>query len=314
MLPNLSALVAPHSVAIDATKYRDPFGEPRPLAPSALPKTYDVPHDGSCLYHSLAALLNASTWHPMHGVIRTGTEMRDALATYFESNAKRYDDDDYRNTVKIQLDANNPERVSYDDAVPAYAASIRNPRVWGGDLELNIASELLGVIVHKFQAERGRAIDEALLHVSFFPDDERSDRERTVTKWVVVWVNDHFVYVLPRRPLGLQDDPPPPAETSDDVRARAEFLKERRARSDRRPAPSKNRLLAELARERETRLKELEEERQPVCYPPTRLTQEQRDQQASVELARRLEAEERQIADDAALARRLSYASLRSHM
>ena len=293
----------------------------QPLASKLIIET--VPADGSCLYHSLARLLELSDWDAKHGTIRNAREFREQIAQYFEQNSAKYNTREYLNTVRMALNPQNPEFVTFEEAVPAYAATIRGKQ-WGGDLEIDVASEMLGVIIHRFEAHGSDPVSEAKLVTSFFPDASLSDRNRTVTKWVLVWRQSHFQYARPDKPRGLAapgpsappnpPNPPPPDE-SDDVRRRADFLRNH-PRNQRNPGllttmEQKNRLLAELAQERKDRKSEMSEGvDSTTCYPAVTLTPEQRDQKASVELAHRLAAEERQLAEDKAIARRLSYVDL----
>ena len=276
----------------------------------------DVPKDGSCFYHAIARMLKLSPWHPMHDTILSAQELRTQLAQYFEQNAAKYDIPEYRNIVRIALDATNPQDVSFEAAVPAYAATIRGEQ-WGGDLEMDMTSEMFGVIIHRFDAYENMTPKEALLVTSFFPDQTVSDGNRTVTKWVLVWHRNHFMYARPSEPRGLGGAAPSgpsgsanPQE-SDDVRRRAEFLRNRqRNKPPLTTQQQKNRLLAELEQNRRDRRAEARDGDGATCLPSVTLTDEQEAQQASIELVRRLEEQERQIANDRALAHRMSYASL----
>lgn len=299
-------------------------GNPDRLPPALRAAVENVPGDGSCLYHCFVRLLKLSTWHPLSEALRTTAELREALAKFFEASGEEYNTPEYRNTVRSALDASNPEAVTYKDAMPAYAATIRGD-TWGGDLEINMMSEMLGVIIHRFEAQGDETIEEARRVTTFFPDASLSDRGRSVSKWTVVWTRNHFQYVRPQRPRNLPNASPapgpstaPPAPAaraaasgspSMSVQERAEMIRKihKKKAGAIGPAESRPQAVAEAARERMNREAQRHSNNTSSCYRVATLTQEQLDMQASIELAYKLDARERQQESDARLARRLQY-------
>ena len=297
--------------------------EPKQLPQQVRSELKDVPPDGSCLYHCLTRLLAQSTWHPMSGLIGDAGAMREALARKFESSGDLYNTPEFGRDVKRALDLNT-DAVSYEDAMPAYADQIRNPLRWGGDLELDLASSLFGVIIHRFDTPYGvpskNKADDARLVTSFFPTSEQSDRNHTVSKWCVVFSDSHFQYVTPVRPRGLPAQGQPTAqserirqlESSEDVKRRGEYLRRNWDKGPKKPEkPTPNRLMAELARERMQRLEETKEQKEGgFCLPELKkLTKAQEEERLSVELARKLETMELQREEGRRMARAAGFAS-----
>lgn len=287
------------------------------LLPAAMRAAIEnVPADGSCMYHCFIQLLNKSKWHPLSGTLQDTATLREALARFFEQSGEEYNTPEYRNTVRMALNASRPEEVTYRSAMPAYADTIRGDQ-WGGDLEINMVSEMLGVIIHRFEAHGTEGVSEARRVTTFFPDASRSDRGRTVSKWTIIWIKNHFQYVRPQQPLNLQDasslassGPPAASDTPRlTVRERADIIRDNRKKKAGATALAeiKPQAVVEAARERMKRVVKSLPNNTPQCYPAANLTQDQLDMQASIELAQQLDAKERQNESDAKMARQLAY-------
>lgn len=306
-----------------APKLYDPADGPRELDEAQKKAIRNVPPDGSCLYHCIVRLLELSTWHEQHGVYKNAQDLREALAKYFLDKGEKYNFDEYSLDVRRAFNSDNPQFVTFEDAMPAYAKTIRGTQ-WGGDLELNMLSEMLDVVIHRFDSY-DYTIQKARLVTTFFPTDDVSDTTPNKTRWVVVYHRNHFQFVEP-------NDPRKPAGTSRSgavidraveilkerqsersgemtARERADFLKTmRNKRQIGPPKPVGPSLLRELAREREAR----EARKNPeACFPAVKeLTKEQQEEMQSIELARRLErmyqAEDEQVERDRAYAKSMS--------
>ena len=208
----------------------------------------NVPGDGSCLYHALYQLYDQSTWLVHDGRPRPegkttqSTWMRDKIATWFVRNGARYEGSHREEVLKwgywmqkvFQRDwLKNEELLKqkqdswagedvpfdflYNDAIEHYAKHIRTPPFWGGDLEIDVAAEMFGVIIHQYVESNGQRS----LHSSFYPRGEDDDNDATLTRWFLVLVDSltHYNYIPPVPPTAAsapKRDPPPPVPTAPD--------------------------------------------------------------------------------------------------
>jgi hypothetical protein len=305
--------------SVDAVLYRDPFSNPITLREDVARNVKNVPKDGSCLYHALTLCLQKSPWDKMYGTINSASDMRQAISKFFFFNSEMFEKD-HGDVVKALSKNDN-----YDaNSVKSYAEHIRSPNTWGGDLEIDVASVMLDVIIHRFDVVDGsKDFNTALLMASFFPTEHAKGlsgaQTRSFTKWSIVWRNNHFQYALPLQPRGST------AASEKATRQANESIKHLRATKNRTPGLHKqnsNSLLAYLARERHEREEKMRKEDwvkhildrdeyispDPSCPPGdplVNLTQDQKDDAASMELIEQILTKDRQEEEDRLLAKAL---------
>ena len=274
----------------------------------------NVPADGSCLYHCLVALRGKSTaWlGDASPFPQDATMLKYRMARYFLNNYETQFMNNWHSYLRQYFKIPIADADRYNGPVTQLANKYINevmmqPNAWGGDLEIDIASHLFGVIIHKFERETiNNNSTTARLITSFYPTPELNDRGRVVTKWVLVLSNTHFNYIIPSRPLNASTRPPAavPESTApgDTARKRADMMKAMKdRRSGKRPdnGQDRNAFLKQLANERHARAvkqpaneDEARENSAQYCalYPIQLSPAEQEELDAAV--AREMEAEE----------------------
>lgn len=221
------------------------------LKPAVADNLQNVPADGQCLYYCITRLHNSS--ETTVGQLSV-SDMRKELAAHFSKIAREKEFEENYKALVIATVTNNKaiqlERYTYEEAIPWYAKLIEDEKYneWGGDLELDLAATLFGVIIHRFDGDQvgeslgpdmPRWLDpdpkKARLVRSFYPNQEAikkdADEKKHNGKWIVVWIANHFRYAKPIPPKTGElpkKDPP----TMDDVEAKRreveEFMKKRK--------------------------------------------------------------------------------------
>lgn len=309
--------------------------DPKSLRPDK--QLENVPGDGACLFHCLVRLRQLSD--PWLGTAtapapNVGT-LKEIMRQYFLSNYESEFMKHWESYLLWHFGLTPGARrgMGTSDLAFRYADQMVKTNRWGGDLEIDIASHLFGVIIHKFERNtENNDSPTALLTGSFYPTDDLSDKNRSVTKWVLVLLGGHFNYVVPSRPLGAKTPSPPPAppapsaaapsgEGNSESRADAiRRLKSRQSESsglatrDGTRTRQKNTLLNELERERRARQNA---NAGPVCEllgiknldPAERRQLDDLEKEDDAALARRLQKQEeeriRQIGRDREMALRM---------
>ena len=274
----------------------------------------DTPHDGACLFHALYASYRMAYWLPNAGLIVSGADMRTKICDYIRDNGALFQaqhSDMIR--AKAALRLKKPiDAVTYEEALPVYCLIMRDEKEWGGYPEMDAAAMMLNVIVHEFKVpDLGGQRHTAILHATFYPIQSQLDNKaerKQVTKFVLIWRNNHFEYVAPDVPRALQgamSTPSSSAEADVTVRERAQYMMNQRTKPDARKRSLGNDGLYAMALARESRKQQEKGGGKCPLYKAT-LTQEQRDEMATQVLIRQLQKEEEDTTSDAELARLLS--------
>lgn len=221
------------------------------LKPAVAGSLHNVPADGQCLYYCITELHNSSD--PTVNQLSV-SDVRKQLAEHFLKIAREKEfKENYKASVieavtanvAIQLERSEPGmQYMYEGAIPWYAKLIADEKFneWGGDLELDLAATLFGVIIHRFDGDQvgeyqgpglPRWYDpdpkEARLVRSFYPNQEAikkdADEKKHNGKWIVVWTANHFRYAkpIPAKNGELPKKDPP---TMDDVEAKRREVEE----------------------------------------------------------------------------------------
>lgn len=298
-------------------KELDPFNpeERTWLAAEKADNWEDTPHDGACLFHALYESYRIARWLPNAGLIESGADMRTKICDYIRDNGARFQ---AQHSAMIRAKAavllNRPmAAVTYEDALPVYCRMMRREAEWGGYPEIDAAAMMLNVMVHEFRVpDESGARHTALLHSTFYPIQSQLDNKaerKQVTKFVLIWRDNHFEYVAPDVPKALQgavSTPSSSAEAGVTVSERAQHIKNNRTK----PHASKissgnNDVLKAMALARESRRKQ-QKGGDECTLNAAELTQEQRDEMATMQLIRKMQQEEEDLNADAALALRMS--------
>ena len=183
-----------------------------------------------------------------------------------------------------------------------------SPDEFGGELEIDIASHMFGVIIHKFERGTGNVPGTtALLTASFYPNEELSDENNTISKWVIVLIVNHYNYVIPLPPRNMEIAPKPsPSPSSQTARERAEYINRmRNRRGGERESPAlkaQNMMLKRYAQER----KERQQREQGLTDPDSPTCLLRPIQKLEVDEEKQImDLERKNTKDDEALARRL---------
>ena len=305
-------------------------GQLTPLKPDK--KLEDVKGDGSCLYHCLVGLRLASSKWLKDDVPfpRNSETLKEMMSQYFISNYESVFMKNWASYLRQYLKVNNSDAKNMNpvDLAKRYAENVilkpyPTPYEYGGELEIDIAAHLFGVIIHKFERSTENVQKEtALLTASFYPNKELSDEDQTIPKWVLVLIVNHFNYVLPLHPRNLKVAPAQPpsssssSSSSQTVRERADAMTRLRTRKGGESKPqgleAQNMMLKRLAQERRER--DPRQNSSPSCLlnPIERLGIDEQKQLEDLyeAMARRLQQEEnrrfRQIEEDREFARKLA--------
>ena len=315
MLPNLSKLVDANA-DVGVPVLPNPDNVPTLKRDKQL---QNVPGDGSCLYHCLVKLRSLSD--PWLGEATPSAPtvelLKDSMEQYFLANYKTQFSPHWHEYLLEYFKVPFQEFSVFDSTRLArrYTSEFMMKQgAYGGDLEIDIAARLFGVIIHKFERNTYNVNKNTpMLTTSFYPTDELNDKNRTTPKWILVLLPGHYNYVIPEPPRNavVRQTPSTPSETPplEDARMRAEMMKRLRDRktggqkefSD---MEQKNAALRKLAQEREARQKpQSQPQPPPSCAwrPILKLTDREQRQLDQFEQLRLLELEE----NDAAFARRL---------
>lgn len=276
-----------------------------PLDPEK--EVIDVKTDGNCLYSCLLALREESSpWMGTDQRYRVGCEaFKGMVKNYFVENY----DDTFRSHWASELKSQpGCAELSPKQRVVEYASGITSTR-WGGDLEIDVAAHMFGVVINKFERDtRNVPGPEARLVASFHGKGDKGNR---APRWNLVLKDGHFNYVIPEPPLGRGSQGQPPSAPQDasgddteaftGLRRQRERLKKLNAQK---PPPDTNTLLGKLAMERKKR-----KEREEQALKPEHQERQERQREkggdcpgCSDELAPAPLEQRQQIEDDAALA------------
>lgn len=322
MLPNLSKLVDANA-EVGVPVYSSIDNMP---ALKGNKELQDVPGDGSCLYHCLVKLRNFSDpWlgeaTPPAPDVET---LKIMMEQYFLANYRTHFAPYWHGYLLQYFQIPFQEFNEFDSTPLArrYTSEFMMQQgAFGGELEIDIAARLFGVIIHRFERNTYNVDEDTpMLTTSFYPTDELNDKNRTTPKWILVLLSGHYNYVIPEPPRNavVRQTPstPSPSETPplDDARMRAEMMKRLRDRKtggskELSSMEKKNETLRTLTREREARQRaQPQPQPQPSCArrPILELTEYEQRQLDRFERLLLLEAEEEDDdVDDAALARRM---------
>ena len=321
MLPNLSKLVDANA-EVGVPVYSDINNMPSLKGDKQL---QDVIGDGSCLYHCLIKLRNlsdpwlAETTPPAPDVETLKRMMEQYFLANYETHFLPYWHDYLLKYFNISLQ--NAYSVDPGEIAFRYTSEVMMKQgAWGGELEIDIAARLFGVIIHKFERDTVNVKSSTpMLVTSFYPTEELNDKNRTTAKWSLVLFPGHYNYVIPEPPRNavVRQTPSTPSTSSetpplDDARTRADMMKRLRDRKtggskELSSMEQKNATLRTLTKEREARQKL--QPQSPYCArgPIPDLTEYEKRQLDRFERLLLLEEEEKGTddADDAALARRM---------
>lgn len=286
---SLQASVASRNVAVaptSAMQEHDPFNDPRKLNLARTGALNDTPRDNSCLFHALAACLRGSPHVPHSLAVVDAKHMRAAISRFIFQNPTVFQAQ-HEKTIRAQAarELGRPlDDVPYELAVRTYCDWLLEPTSWGGQPELDAAAVMLGVAVHQFQVPHANGgFETAVLESSYFPlsamaDDRAS--QTNLTKFVVVWRDNHYWHATPQVPRALQPAASAPSAPSNSeaeppmtARQRADHMNNRRrGASDGRSSSSSssNQLLAEARRERERRAADREAAKRSPADDPAR--------------------------------------------
>lgn len=276
----------------------------------------DTLRDGACLFHALYESYRIANWLPNAGLIESGADMRTKICDYIGTNGDLFQlqhSDDIRakaaGILKMPVQA-----VTYEEALPVYCAMMRGKAEWGGYPEMDAAARMLDVMVHEFRVSgESEARHTALLHATFYPIQSQMDNkaeQKGITKFVLIWRNNHYEYVAPDVPKalkGAESTPSSSAEAGVTVRERADFIKKHRLRGSAGAGSSSNGNNALLNAAHLAALSRKQQQQEGGNCPllEAQLTQEQREEMAkdmaTKELIRKMVQEDA----DAAMARRL---------
>lgn len=292
----------------------NPFdpAERRTLSAEKADNWEDTPRDGACLFHALYESYRIASWLPNAGLIESGPDMRSLICDYIRDNGARFEAHSASIRAKAMevLGITRMAEMTYEDALPVYCQVMRTYDEWGGHPEIDAAAMMLNVMVHEFVVpEQGGERDTALLHATFYPMQSQLDNKRErkqVTKFVLILRDSHFEYVAPEMPKTLQaavSTPSSSAEAGVTVRERAQHIKNNRTKGQASKTSSdKNDMLKAMALARESRIKK-QKGGGKCTLKAVELTQEQRNEMATIQLIQKMQQEE----EDAALARKMQW-------
>lgn len=271
----------------------------------------ETPRDGACLFHALYESYRLAFWLPNAGLIESGADMRAKICDYIHANGDLFQVQ-HSNMIRAKAAVvlrMSVQDVTYEDALPVYCEMMRGKAEWGGEPEMDAAARMLNVMVHVFKVPgESEARHTALLHATFYPIQSQLENKaetKQSTKFVLIWRNSHYEYVAPDVPKALAGAVSMPSSSAGEsvtVRERADYLKHRRRGSaGGGSSGSNNDLLKAMALARESRSRQ-QKEGGKCPLQKAELTQEQRDEMATMELIKKIQQEE----EDAALAERMS--------
>tara|TARA_B100000780_G_scaffold275345_1_gene241799 strand:- start:211 stop:1209 length:999 start_codon:yes stop_codon:yes gene_type:complete len=281
------------------------------LAAEKADRWQPTPRDGACLFHALYESYRVAFWLPNAGLINSGAEMRTKICDFLRANGDLFQVQ-HSNTIRAKaavLLKMPVHAVTYEEALPVYCQRMRGVAEWGGYPEMDAAARMLNVMVHEFRVPgENEARHTALLHATFYPIQSQLDNKaerKEVTKFVLIWRDSHYEYVAPDVPKALVSALSSSADVSVTVHDRAEYLKNRRrgGAGSSSSGSGNNGLLKAMALARESRSQQQQEGGGKCPLPEAQqLSQEQRDEMATMELIQKWQQEEA----DAALAQRMS--------
>lgn len=319
-----AALPLPSLCGLTANPTRVPFPADV-LSPSTLrpdKQIVDVPRDGSCLYHCLYGMYQVSKeWAPLPWGLQqpaSANDLKESIAFFFLENFETLFKDQWGGFLRQAFPTASANGASEGELASRYINErMLRPGEWGGELELDVASHFFNVIIHLFEKNTANhPSSTGRLSLSFYPNEEMSDRNRTLTKWVVVLDNIHYQYVVPVRPSALGPPATRPAPPPmNDAEAMRRLRERRRPAEERRPRVD----LKQLRDERERRERGERGERPrndgrdddddrclAALHQLTLNEQEQLDREMAMRVQREEEARLRQLQEDADMARRLA--------